>query len=326
MALAFPSGEVKLNRPSTGQALIWQSGPMMRLGTDTFRGSFCALATPFRGGEVDADAFAKFVRWHLGQGTNGLVPCGTTGESPNLSGDEQDLLIEICLEGASRKIPVIAGTGSNSTAASIVRTRRAEELGADAAMLVVPYYNKPSQEGLFQHFKVIAEATDLPLLVYNVPGRTVTDLSVETLGRLSEIPNIVGVKDATANMDRVALQAAACGADFIQLSGDDFTAREFNTLGGVGCISVTANIAPSLNSKLQAASLSGDAVAAREIDEKLMPLHEALFLESSPSPTKYGLSLMGLAAEEIRLPLVVPSEATKSRVAAVMASLGLIEG
>ena len=298
---------------------------MARLEPNHFRGSFCALATPFRDGEVDQAAFAELVRWHVAQGTNGLVPCGTTGESPNLSAAEQDLLIETTLEAAGGRVPVIAGTGSNSTAQSIERTRRAEELGADGAMLVVPYYNKPTQEGLYQHFKAIAEATDLPIIIYNVPGRAVADVSVETLGRLAEIPNIVGIKDATAEMSRVAQQREACGADFIQLSGDDFTALEFNALGGVGCISVTANVAPALNAQLQTASLGGNEALARELDEKLQPLHTALFLETNPGPPKYALSLLGLCSEDLRLPMVVPTAETKAQVRAAMISLDLIE-
>ncbi len=299
---------------------------MTRLDSSFIRGSFCALATPFEGNAVDAATYAAFVRWHIEQGTNGLVPCGTTGESPTLSLEEQDLLIEICLKEAKGNIPVIAGTGSNSTAASIARTQRAEELGVDAAMLVAPYYNKPTQEGLFQHYKAVAEATDLPIIVYNVPSRTVTDVSVETLGRLSEIPNIIGVKDATANLARVRQQREACGDDFIQLSGEDVTALPFNEEGGVGCISVTANIAPALCAQMQAASLSGDQKAAKALEEKLMPLHEVLFLETSPGPVKYGLSLLGKCPEDVRLPLVTPTDATRTRVREAMAAAGLIEG
>jgi len=275
---------------------------------------------------VDLLAFSGLVRWHLDEGTNGLVPCGTTGESPTLTPDEQDSLISLCVEEAGGKVPVVAGTGSNSTAASISRTRRAEELGADAAMLVAPYYNKPTQEGLYQHFKAVAEATDLPLIIYNVPSRTVTNISVETLARLTEIPNIVGVKDATANLARVSQQRAACGTDFIQLSGEDATALAFNSNGGVGCISVTANVAPSLCARMQEASLNGDDEKALALQDRLIGLHDALFLETSPAPVKYALSVLGKCSEELRLPLVTPTQATKERVHAALAAAGLIGG
>ncbi len=299
---------------------------MTRLGPEHIRGSLCALATPFKGSALDLLAFSGLVQWHLAEGTRGIVPCGTTGESPTLSPDEQDQLISVCVEEAGGKIPVIPGTGTNSTATSIARTRRAEELGADAAMLVVPYYNKPTQEGLYQHFRAVAEATDLPLLIYNVPSRTVTNVSVETLGRLAEIPNIIGVKDATVDLGRVAAQRAACGPDFIQLSGEDATAYAFNAEGGVGCISVTANVAPGLCARMQEASLSGDYDKAREFEAQLMGLHEALFLETSPGPLKYALSVLGRCSGELRLPLVSPEPATRKRVHAALAAVGLIGG
>ncbi len=254
------------------------------------------------------------------------MPCGTTGESPNLTSDEQDSLISLCVEAATGKIPVIAGTGSNSTAASIARTQAAEELGVDAAMLVVPYYNKPTQEGLYQHFKAVAEATALPLIIYNVPARTVSDISVETLARLAEIPNIVGVKDATADLARVSQQRAACGTDFIQLSGEDATALAFNANGGVGCISVTANVAPGLCAAMQEASLNGEDEKALGLQDRLIGLHDALFLETNPGPLKYALSVLGKCSEELRLPLVASTSATKKKVHAALAAAGLIGG
>lgn len=304
----------------------WQTQIMTRLGPEHIRGSLCALATPFRDGALDLLAFSGLVQWHLAEGTGGLVPCGTTGESPTLSLDEQDLLISLCVKEAGGKVPVIAGTGSNSTAATIARTQAAEKLGADAAMLVAPYYNKPTQEGLYQHFKAVAEATALPLIIYNVPARTVTDVSVETLARLSKIPNIVGVKDATADLARVSRQRAACGTDFIQLSGEDATALAFNANGGVGCISVTANIAPGLCARMQEASLNGDDEKALALQDRLIGLHDALFLETSPGPLKYAMSVLGKCSEELRLPLVAPSADTKKKVHAALAAAGLIGG
>ena len=299
---------------------------MPNLGPEHIRGSFCALVTPFNDGAVDVRAYSALVDWHLAEGTHGLVPCGTTAESPTLSEDEQDALIATCVERAGGKVPVIAGTGTNSTAFSIKRTRRAEELGADAVMLVGPYYNKPTQEGLYQHFKAIAAETSLPVLLYNVPGRTVTNISVDTIARLSEIPNIVGVKDATADLARVTRQRAACGNDFIQLSGEDATALAFNSVGGVGCISVTANVAPGLCAQMQNASLRGDTETAMAIQDKLIELHDAIFLEASPSPVKYAMSVLGKCDEQVRLPLVPPTEATRVRVRKAMQTAGLIDG
>ncbi len=297
---------------------------MPQLGPAHIRGSLCALVTPFKDGAVDTRAFSELIEWHMDEGTHGLVPCGTTGESPTLSVEEQETLIRLCVERAGGKIPIVAGTGTNSTAVSIERTQRAEALGADAAMLVAPYYNKPTQEGLYQHFKAVAQATDLPVILYNVPGRTVTDISVETLARLSEIPNIVGVKDATADLARVSRQRAACGADFIQLSGEDATALAFNGAGGTGCISVTANAAPRLCSALQKATLASDMATALAVQDKLIALHDALFLETSPAPVKYALSVLGKCAEDVRLPLVPPTEATRARVREALETAGLL--
>ena len=297
---------------------------MPNFGPEHIRGSLCALLTPFQDGAVDARAYSDLIDWHLSEGTHGLVPCGTTGESPTLSEDEQDTLIRLCVDRASGKVPIVAGTGTNSTAFSIQRTRRAEELGVDAVMLVAPYYNKPTQEGLYQHFKTVAEATKLPVILYNVPGRTVTNISVDTLARLSEVPNIVGVKDATADLARVTRQRAACGIDFIQLSGEDATALAFNSAGGAGCISVTANIAPGLCSRFQEASLSGKTKEALALQDRLIGLHDAIFLETSPSPVKYALSLLGKCTEEVRLPLVPPTEPTRAKVKAALEAASVV--
>ncbi len=287
-------------------------------------GSIPALITPFRDGVLDIDAFQKFVDWQITQGSHGLVPTGTTGESPTLSHDEHDRVIEVCIEATAGRVPVIAGTGSNSTAEAIRLTAHAKKAGADAALVVTPYYNKPTQEGLYQHFKAINDAVDLPILIYNIPPRSVIDMSVETMARLAELPNIVGVKDATAKLDRVSLQRMAIGPDFIQLSGEDGTALGFNAHGGVGCISVTANIAPALCAQFQNACGCGDFAAALVIQDRLMPLHEALFVESNPGPVKYAASRLGLCSPETRLPLAPISDASKARVDAALQKAGLI--
>jgi 4-hydroxy-tetrahydrodipicolinate synthase len=299
---------------------------MPQLGPEHIRGSICALVTPFSGEGVDMRAFADIAEWQMAQGTHGLVPCGTTGEAPTLSLAEHDEVIRICVEVAGGKVPVIAGTGSNSTASAIERTRNAEKAGADAVLLVAPYYNKPTQEGLYQHFKAVAGSTGLPVILYNVPGRTVTDISVETVARLAEISNIVGIKDATGDIARVTHHRKLCGEDFIQLSGEDATALAFNGAGGVGCISVTANAAPALCAKLQEATLRGDKGEALALQDKLIDLHEAIFLEASPSPVKYALSVLGKCDEQVRLPLVPPTEPTRARVRAAMQTAGLIGG
>jgi 4-hydroxy-tetrahydrodipicolinate synthase len=291
----------------------------------TIRGSMPALITPLKDDAVDEAAFRKIVAWQIREGSHGLVPVGTTGESPTLTPEEHKRVIEICIEEAAGKVPVIAGTGSNSTAEAIEYTEHAKSAGADAALVVVPYYNKPTQEGLYQHFKAIADAVDIPIFVYNVPGRTVANISVETLARLSkDCRNIVGTKDASADLTRPSRQRLMSGEGFIQLSGEDGTALGFNAHGGVGCISVTANIAPRLCSEFQEATLSGDYRKALKLQDRLMPLHHALFIETSPSPVKYAASLLGLCSAEARLPMVPVSESTKKSVRDAMVHAGLL--
>ena len=270
----------------------------------SFRGSFTALVTPFKNGSVDEKAFRGLVDWQIAEGTNGLVPVGTTGESPTLSHEEHNEVVEWCVEQAKGRVPVVAGAGSNSTKEAIALAQHAEEAGADAVLVVTPYYNKPTQEGLYQHFKAINDAIGIPIIIYNIPPRSVIDMSVDTMKRLFELKNIAGVKDATANMVRVSQQRAAMGPDFNQLSGEDATALGFNAHGGHGCISVTSNVAPRLCSEFQASCLKGDYAGALKIQDKLMPLHTALFIETSPAPVKYALSLIGKCAETVRLPMV----------------------
>ncbi len=289
-----------------------------------FKGSFVALITPFRNGQVDERAFKKLVEWQIRQGTHGLVPCGTTGESPTLSHEEHEAVIEMCVAAAKGRVPVMAGTGSNSTDEAISLTKHAEQVGCDAALVVTPYYNKPSQEGLYRHYAAIAKSVKIPIFIYNIPGRCAVDMSVETMGRLARIKNIVGVKDATGDLTRPGLQRLACGADFVQLDGDDGTALAFNATGGVGCISVTGNIAPKLVSKMQIASLKGDTKAALKIQDKLMPLHKALFAETSPGPVKYAGSLLGICTDEVRLPLGPIMDSTKEKVRAALKGAGLL--
>lgn len=289
-----------------------------------FSGSITALITPFRGGKVDEKAFAALVDWQIREGTSALVPCGTTGESPTLSPAEHQRVIEICVEAAGGRVPVIAGTGSNSTQEAVVLTHHARKAGADAALIVTPYYNKPTQEGLFAHFRAIAEAVDLPILIYNIPSRSVIDMSVETMARLARMPNIVGVKDATGDIGRISRQRAALGPAFCQLSGDDALALGQIAHGATGCISVTANVAPRLLAEFEAACLKGDLAQARERHDRLLPLHEALFAETSPAPVKYAASLLGLCEEELRLPLVPVGEATRARISRALTGLGLL--
>jgi 4-hydroxy-tetrahydrodipicolinate synthase len=289
-----------------------------------FKGSFVALITPFRNGQIDEPAFRKFVAWQVREGTDGLVPCGTTGESPTLSHEEHEAVIEMCVAAAKGRVPVMAGTGSNSTDEAISLTRHAEQVGCDAALVVTPYYNKPTQEGLFLHYQAIAKSVKIPIFIYNIPGRCAVDMSVETMGRLAQIKNIVGVKDATGDLTRPGLQRLACGADFCQLDGDDGTALAFNATGGVGCISVTGNIAPRLVAKMQAASLKGDGKTALKLQDRLMPLHKALFAETSPGPVKYAASLLGLCSDEVRLPLGPINPETKERVKAALKGAGLL--
>ncbi|MEY4502020.1 MAG: hypothetical protein RIS52_1910 [Pseudomonadota bacterium] len=289
------------------------------------RGSIPALITPMKDGSVDESAFRKFVSWQIKEGSHGLVPVGTTGESPTLTPEEHKRVIEICIEEAKGAVPVIAGTGSNSTAEAIGYTAHAREAGADAALVVVPYYNKPTQEGLYQHYKAIAEAVDIPIFIYNVPGRSVANISAETVARLSkDFRNIVGTKDATADMTRPSRQRLMSGEGFIQLSGEDGTALGFNAHGGVGCISVTANVAPRLCADFQEATLAGDYRKALKLQDRLMPLHHALFVETSPSPVKYAASLLGLCAAETRLPMVPVTESTKKAVRDAMVHAGLL--
>ncbi len=290
-----------------------------------FRGSITALVTPMRDGKVDEKAFGDFVEWQITEGTNGLVPVGTTGESPTLSHEEHRRVVTLCVEVANGRVPVMAGAGSNNTAEAVSLARHAEEAGAQGVLVVTPYYNKPNQEGLYQHFRAVAGATGLPLYIYNIPPRSVIDMSVETMARLfADCPTVKGVKDATANLARVSLQREACGPDFVQLSGEDATALGFNAHGGVGCISVTANVAPKLVSEFQAACLAGDYAKALEYQDKLMPLHRALFLEPNPTGAKYALSVLGRLANEVRLPLVPIGPATSKEIEAAMAHAGLI--
>ena len=295
----------------------------MAFSPKDFKGSMVALITPFRGGAVDESAFTKFAEWQIEQGTHALVPCGTTGESPTLSETEHARLVELCVKAARGRVPVIAGAGSNSTAVAVNRVRHAKEVGADAVLVVAPYYNKPTQEGLYLHFKTVAQAADLPLILYNVPARTVVDISVETMARLAQIPNIIGVKDATANLARASQQRHAIGKNFLLISGEDATALGFMAHGGVGCISVTANVAPKLCAQFQNACLKGDYASALAIQDKLMPLHDALFAETSPAPAKYAVHMMGLCEPYCRLPLAPVTEATKAKLRAAMAHAGL---
>ena len=287
------------------------------------KGSITALITPFRDGAVDWQAFEKLVDWQIEEGSHGLVPCGTTGESPSLSEREHAAVIERTVKVAAGRVPVIAGCGTNATATTIARVRHAEEAGADAALIVVPYYNKPSQDGLYRHFAAVHDACGLPIVIYNIPGRTSVDMSVETMARLAELPRIVGVKDATGDLSRVARQRRAAGPDFIQLSGEDITALGFDAMGGAGCISVTANVAPKLTAAMQEAALGGDYAAARAIHDRLVPLHLALFCDTNPVPVKYAASLLGLARAEVRGPLAPLSEANRQRVAEALAAVGL---
>ena len=293
-----------------------------------FKGSIVALITPFKDSNLDEESFVSIIHYHLKNGTNGLVPGGTTGESPTISHDEHRKIIEICVKESNGKIPVIAGTGSNSTDEAIDLTKFSEKAGADAVLVVTPYYNKPTQEGLYQHYKAINDNCGIPIIIYNIPPRSVVDMSVDTMARLFELKNIIGVKDATANLDRVTQQKNKMGDEFVQLSGEDGTALEFNLRGGNGCISVTANIAPKLCSEFQEASLAKNnnnlISKAKQINEKLLPLHNSLFIESNPSGVKYGASLLGLCSEEVRLPLVKTTAPTKKIVKSAMSRAGLL--
>ena len=290
----------------------------------SFRGSFTALVTPFTNGSLDEKAYRGLIEWQIAEGTKGLVPVGTTGESPTLSHDEHDQAVAWCVDQAKGRVPVIAGAGSNSTAEAIRLSQHAEAAGADAVLIVTPYYNKPTQEGLYRHFKAINDAIGIPIFIYNIPGRSVIDMSVETMARLFELQNIAGVKDATANVVRVSQQRAAMGPGFNQLSGEDASALGFMAHGGHGCISVTSNVAPRLCAEFQSACHKGDYHTALELQDKLMPLHTALFIETNPAPAKYALSLIGKCADTVRLPMVPVSDKTRAIVRDAMVHAGLI--
>lgn len=288
------------------------------------KGSIPALVTPFKDGALDLVTLKNLVDWHIAQGSRGLVPVGTTGESPTLSHAEHRQVVEEVVKIAAGRVPVIAGAGSNNTAEGIDLIRHAENVGADAALVVTPYYNKPTQAGLVAHYAALHDCCTLPIIIYNIPGRSVVDMSPETMGVLAKMPRIIGVKDATGKIERVSMQRASCGADFIQLSGEDATALGFNAHGGVGCISVTANVAPRLCAEFQAATLAGDYAKALDYQDRLMPLHEAIFIEPGLAGAKYGLSLLGLCAPEVRLPLVGLTDGTKARIKAAMEFAGIL--
>lgn len=289
-----------------------------------FRGSIVALVTPFKDGKVDEKAFQSLVRWQIDQGTEGLVPCGTTGESPTLSEQEQIRVVTLCVEAAAGKVPVLAGSGSNSTDKTVKRTRAVKEAGANGALIVTPYYNKPTQDGLFHHYKTVHDEVDIPIVIYNIPGRSAVDMSVETMAQLAKLPRIVGVKDATGDLARVSRTRRAVGQDFCQLSGEDATTVALLAQGGHGCISVSCNVAPRLCAELHRAWAAGDPARALELHDKLMPLHDALFCESSPGPVKYAASLLGLCEATARSPLVPVTDSTRERVSTVLREAGLL--
>jgi 4-hydroxy-tetrahydrodipicolinate synthase len=311
----LPLGSARFRRGAT------QSDKKERV---MFKGSMPALVTPFKDGALDIETLHALVDWQIEEGSTGIVPVGTTGESPTLSHAEHDRVVEEVVSAAAGRVPVIAGTGSNNTAEAIRLIRHAEKVGADAALVVTPYYNKPTQAGLIAHFRAVHDACDLPIIIYNIPGRSVVDMSPETMGELARLPRIVGVKDATGKLERVSMQRESCGKDFIQLSGEDATALGFNAHGGVGCISVTANVAPRLCAEFQAATLAGDYAAALDFQDRLMPLHVAIFLEPGLAGAKYGLSRLGRCSEEVRLPLVGLTEGVKDRIDAAMRHAGLL--
>ena len=292
-----------------------------------FKGSNVALITPFKNNGLDEEAYIKLIHFHMDNGTSGLVPAGTTGESPTLSHDEHQRVIDLCIRESNGKIPIIAGTGSNSTEEAISLTSHAEKAGADGALIVTPYYNKPTQEGLYQHYKAINDKCGIPIIIYNIPSRSVIDMSVDTMARLFELKNIVGVKDATGNLDRVDQQLSKMGKEFIQMTGNDENAFEFNKRGGVGAISVTANIAPKLCSDFQKFSVSqneNDIIEAKKLDNILQPVHDAMFVESNPSPVKFAAKLMNLCDDEVRLPLVKVTDNTQKIVRETLQSAKLI--
>ena len=289
------------------------------------KGSLPALVTPFRNGDLDIESLGRLVEWQIESGSNGLVPVGTTGESPTLSHEEHDLVVETVVNAAAGRVPVVAGAGSNSTAEAVRLARAAERAGADAVLVVTPYYNKPTQFGLVAHFTAVHDACGLPIIIYNIPPRSVVDMIPDTMGQLAKLPRIVGVKDATGDLARVSMQRMACGGDFIQLSGEDATAHGFNAQGGVGCISVTANIAPALCAELQDACSRGDYARALELQDLLMPLHVAIFPEPGVCGAKYGLSLLGRCADTVRSPLTTLTDATKELVRRAMVHAGILE-
>jgi 4-hydroxy-tetrahydrodipicolinate synthase len=295
----------------------------MAFARESIKGSIPALVTPLRDGKVDERAFRNLVAWQIEQGSHGLVPCGTTGESPTLSHEEHRRVTEICIEEANGRVPVIAGAGSNSTAEAISLAHHAKKAGADAVLCATGYYNKPSQEGLYRHYAALAEAVDIPILLYNIPGRAIVDISVETMARLSKIANIIGVKDATANLARPIRERAACGKNWRLISGEDATTLGYMVEGGHGCISVTANVAPRLCAEFQNACLQGAWERALQLQEKLMPLHDAMFIEPSPAPVKFAASLLGICTDEVRLPLVSATEAARATIRAALASAGV---
>ena len=291
-----------------------------------FQGSMTAIVTPFRDGRIDEEAFRALVSWQIAEGTRGLIPVGTTGESPTLSHAEHHRVVELCIQESKGRAAVIAGAGSNNTAEAIDLAKHAEKAGADAVLVVTPYYNKPTQEGMYQHFKAINDAIGIPIFIYNIPPRSVVDMSVDTMKRLFDLKNIVGVKDATGNLARVSQQRQAMGAGFIQLSGEDMTAVAFNSAGGVGCISVVANVAPKLCAQMQDATLAGDYKRALEIQDRLVPLHDAIFKEPGVAGAKYGLSLLGKVKDEVRLPLLPVTEGTRAVIRSAMVHAGVIGG
>ncbi len=288
------------------------------------KGSMPALITPFKNGAVDLEGLKALVEWHIAEGSHGLVPVGTTGESPTLSHEEHEAVVSAVVEAAAGRIPIVAGAGSNNTAESLRFMHHAKDVGASAALVVTPYYNKPTQEGLIAHFKTLHDACDLPIVIYNIPGRSVVDMSPETMGELAKLPRIIGVKDATGDLARVCQQRITCGPDFLQISGEDATAHGFNAQGGIGCISVTANVAPALCAQLQEACLAGDYSAALTLQDRLMPLHQAIFTEPGLVGAKYGLSLLGRCEDSVRLPLTPLSDLTKALIEQAMEHAALL--
>ena len=288
------------------------------------QGSMPALITPFKNGAVDLEGLKALVEWHIAEGSHGLVPVGTTGESPTLSHEEHEAVVSAVVEAAAGRIPIVAGAGSNNTAESLRFMHHAKDVGASAALVVTPYYNKPTQEGLIAHFKTLHDACDLPIIIYNIPGRSVVDMSPETMGELAKLPRIIGVKDATGDLARVCQQRITCGPDFLQISGEDATAHGFNAQGGIGCISVTANVAPALCAQLQEACLAGDYSTALTLQDRLMPLHQAIFTEPGLVGAKYGLSLLGRCEDSVRLPLTPLSDLTKALIEQAMEHAALL--